>query len=195
LLFLRLGCCFAYLLCPLGVYFSYRAPPSIAIVFPISQLCDQSLLPNEILGQRLHLERQCKMPAWLSQQYATLSVCITRGVISNHPFLSRASCRVTSIPRIAGMAPPLYFSQHCGNSSSHPPLTLLIFVLLRSFFDWARSCDSAFERLVLRSGLSINLLVRISISSPVTRSAGSSSLLPGCHRLYPISHPLTVRHG
>jgi hypothetical protein len=177
------------------VYSTSHAPPPLSTAFPISQPGNQHLLYNEFLGQRLHLQRQCKMPAWLSQRYATLSATHTPGVTNIHPSLPRAPSRVTRTSHIGLTATPPYFSQHCGNFSSHPSSTLLIFVLLRSFFDWARSCDSAFESPVLRSGLSINLLVRISISSPVTRSAGSSSLLPGCHRLYPISHPLTVRHG
>jgi hypothetical protein len=187
--------CFAFLTCRSGAYCPFHAPTSLATAFLISQFSNQLCFTMKSWASGYISNCKCTLPAWLSQQYPTLFVCNTRGVIRNHPFLSGATCRVTSIPHIAGMAPPLYFSHHCGNSSSHPPSTLLIFALLRSFFDWARSCDSAFERPVLRSGLSINLLARISISSAMTRSAGSSSLLPGCHRLYPISHPLTVRHG
>jgi hypothetical protein len=155
----------AYLFCPLGVYSSSHAPPPLATAFPISQPGNKPLLCNEILGQRLHLQRQCKMPAWLSQRYATPSMCHTRDVTNVHPSLSRASCRVTRTFHIAGTATPPYFSQHCGNLTSHTSSILPSFLPLRSIFDWARSCDSAFERPVLRSGLAINLLACISTSS------------------------------
>jgi hypothetical protein len=185
----------AYLFCPLGVYSSYHAPPPLATAFPISQPGNKPLLCNEILGQRLHLQRQCKMPAWLSQRYATPSMCHTRDVTNVHPSLSRASCRVTRTFHIAGTATPPYFSQHCGNLTSHTSSILPSFLPLRSIFDWARSCDSAFERPVVRSGLAINLLACISTSSLPHCCPGPSSLLPGCQCLYQVCHTLTVWPG
>jgi hypothetical protein len=114
-----LCCRFAYLFCPLGVYSSSHALPPLATAFPISQPANQPLLYNEILGQRLHLQRQCKMPAWLSQRHATPSVCHTRDVVNIHPSLPRAPSRVTRISHIGLTATPAYFSQHCGNLTSH----------------------------------------------------------------------------
>jgi hypothetical protein len=135
------------------------------------------------------------MPAWLSRRHATLSATHTRGVTNIHPSLSRASCRVTRTFHIAGTATPPYLSQHCGNSTSYSPSILPIYVPLRSRFDWARSCDSVFERPVLRSGLSINLLACISTSSLPHCCPGPSSLLPGCQCLYHVCHTLTVWPG
>jgi hypothetical protein len=163
---------FICLFCPLGVYSSSHAPPPLATAFPISQPCNQPLLYNEMLCQRLHLQRQCKMPAWLSQRYATLSATHTPGVTNIHPSLLRAPSRVTRTSHIGVTATPPYFSQHCGNFTSYPPSILPIFVFLRSLFDWARSCDSAFERPVLRSGLGIDLSASRSTSSLEMRSDG-----------------------
>jgi hypothetical protein len=171
-LFFRVLCVVLLLFCPLGLYFPFHAPPMLATVIPISQLGNQPLLSNEILGQRLHLQRQCKMPAWLSERHASLSVSHTPAFTNVHPSLSRASCRVASIPHIAGTATPPYLSQHCGNFTSHPPSILPIFVLLRSLFDWARNCDSAFERPVLWSGLGIDLSASRSTPSLAIRSVG-----------------------
>jgi hypothetical protein len=176
-----LCCRFAYLVCPLGVYSSSHAPPPLATAFPISQPGNQPLLYNEFLGQRLHLQRQCKMPAWLSQRYATLSATHTPDVTNVYLSLSRASCRVTRTFHIAGTATPPYLSQHCGSLTSYPPSILLIFVPLRSIFDWARNCDSAFERPVLRSGLGIDVSACRSTPSLAMRSAGSSPLFLGSH--------------
>jgi hypothetical protein len=167
-----LCCRFAYLFCRLGVYFSSHALPSLATALSISQPGNQPLLYNQILGQRLHLQRQCKMPAWLSQRYATLSATHTPGVTVIHPSLSRALSRVTRTSHIGLTATPPYFSQHCLNFTSHPLSILPISVPLQSFFDWARSCDSAFERPVLRSGLAINLSASRSTPSLAMRSVG-----------------------
>jgi hypothetical protein len=190
-----LCCRFAYLFCPLGVYYSSHALPPLATAFPISQPGNQPLLYNEILGQRLHLQRQCKMPAWLSQRYATLSATHSSGVTNIHPSLPRAPSRVTRTFHIGLTATPPYFSQHCGNFTSYPLSILPISVPLRLLFDWARNCDSVFERLVLRSGLAINLLACISSSSLPHCCPGPSSLLPGCQCLYHVYHTLTVWPG
>jgi hypothetical protein len=167
-----LCCRFACLFCPLSVYSSSHAPPPLATAFPISQPFNQPLLYNKMLCQRLHLQRQCKMPAWLSQRYATLYATHTPGVTNIHPSLLRAPSRVTRTSHIGLTATPPYFSQQCGNFTSHPLSILPISVPLRSLFDWARSCDSAFERPVLRCGLANNLLAYISTSSLAMRSAG-----------------------
>jgi hypothetical protein len=175
-LLFRLCCriCVVVLLicCPLGVYSSSHALPPLAIAFPISQPGNQPLLHIEFLGQRLHLQRQCKMPAWLSQRYATLFATHTPGVTNIHPFLRRAPSRVTRTSHIGLTATPPYFSQHCGNFTSHPLSILPISVPLRSLFDWARNCDSAFERPVLRSGLGIDLSASRSTPSLAMRSVG-----------------------
>jgi hypothetical protein len=163
------------------VYSSSHAAAPPVTVFSIPQSGNQPLLHDEILGQRLHLQRQCKMPAWLSQRYATLSATHTPGVTVIHPSLSRAPSRVTRTSHIGLTATPPYFSQHCGNLTSYPPSILPIFVPLRSFFDWARNCDSAFDRPVLRSGLAFDLSACRSTPSLAMRSAGSSPLLLGCH--------------
>jgi hypothetical protein len=176
-----LYCRFAYMFCPFGVCSSSHAPPPLATAYPISQPGSQHLLYNQILGQRLHLQRQCKMPAWLSQRYATHSATHTPGVTNIHPSLLRAPSRVTRTSHIGVTATPPYFSQHCGNFTSYPPSILPIFVFLRSLFDWARSCDSALESPVLRCGLANNLLACRSTPSLALRIAGPSPLLPGSH--------------
>jgi hypothetical protein len=189
--------------------FSFSRPSSSSYFLKISKSGNAPLLYDDIPGQSLHLQwqcfdipgqrlnlqHQCKMPAWLSQRYATLFVCHTPSVTNVYLFFPRATSRVTRASHIAGTVSPLSISQHCGYSSSHPPSILLIFVHFRSFFSWARSYESAFELLVLRNVLAFDFSACRPAVSLAMRSAGSSPLLRGCHRLYPASRTVTVWLG
>jgi hypothetical protein len=189
--------------------FSFSRPSSSAYFFKISKSGNAPLLYDEIPGQSFHprrkcneipvhrfpLQHHCKMPAWLSQRIATLCVTPTPGVTNVYSSLSRVSSRVTRTFHVAGLASPPYFSQNCGSSSSHPPSIIHIFVLLCSLFGWAFSCYSAFELPVLRNVLAIDFSACRPAVSLAMRRADSSLLLPGCHRLYPVSRTLTIRPG
>jgi hypothetical protein len=189
--------------------FFFSRPSSSSFFLKISKSGNAPLLYDEIPGQSFHprrkrneipvhrfpLQHHCKMPAWLSQRNATLCVTPTPCVTIVYSSLSRVSSRVTRTFHVAGLASPPNFSQHCGNSSSHPPSILPIFISPSSFFGWPRRCDSAFERPVLRNVLAIDFSACRRTVSLAMRRAGSSPLLRGWHCLHPVCRTLTVRPG